>query len=270
VVVYGTVLPFNNIASALLQERDFFRYNTTWYGPNNASFVYGPHAPHPPHVRCSSEPNSHFCHALFAAERQAGLVMSEPYIISAICTPVMGLVVDKVGGRALLVVVAPCLLLAVHLALALSSLPASFLLIGLGLGYTVFASVIWPSIPSVVPSRQLGTAYGLITALQNFGLFAIPIGVGLVHDMTGDANPDNPYRGVELFFACLAVTGVVAGLLLNAQKGARIALNTPGGVMASVKLRDNSWTPSPPSMGHGNRRGTGRFTPSPELTCLRE
>ena len=58
------------------------------------------------------------------------------------------------------------LLLAVHLALALTALPAAVLLVGLGLGYMVFASVIWPSIPSVVPAQQLGTAYGLITAMQ--------------------------------------------------------------------------------------------------------
>ena len=64
-----------------------------------------------------------------------------------------------------------------------------------------------------------------------------------------------------------AVTGVVAGLLLNAQRGARLALNTPGGVMASVKLRDGSWTPSPPSMSCGGNRN---WTPSPDLTSLRE
>ena len=35
VVVYGTVLPFNNVASALLQERDYFKYGTVWTGPHN-------------------------------------------------------------------------------------------------------------------------------------------------------------------------------------------------------------------------------------------
>jgi len=268
VVVYGTVLPFNNVASALLQERDFFKFGTTWRGSHNSTFVFGPHATHPPHTRCSASPDSPFCHALFEAERRAGLVMSVPYVISAICTPIMGLIVDRYGGRANLVVVAPATLLAVHLSLALTSLPAASLLIGLGLGYMVFASVIWPSIPSVVAPRHVGTAYGLVTAMQNMGLFAIPIAVGMVHDLTADDTPDNPYRGVELFFAALALVGVGAGLLLNAQPGARTALNTPGGVMAG--LRDGSWTPSPPSMSVG-RRGSGlRFTPSPDLTCLRE
>ena len=74
------------------------------------------HSSHPPHVRCSTTPKSNFCHELFAAERKAGLVMSEPYVISALCTPPMGLFVDRFGGRALLVVVAPAILLAVHFA----------------------------------------------------------------------------------------------------------------------------------------------------------
>ena len=33
-------------------------------------------------------------------------------------------------------------------------------------GYCVFASVIWPCIPSVVPAGQVGTAYGLVTAFR--------------------------------------------------------------------------------------------------------
>ena len=39
---------------------------------------------------------------------------------------------------------------------------------GLGVGYATFASVIWPCIPVFVPASQLGTAYGVATALQRF------------------------------------------------------------------------------------------------------
>ena len=89
----------------------------------------------------------------------------------------------RYGGRAALVVLSSAVLTASHLGLALSQLPAQFLLIGIGIGYATFASVIWPSIPSVIGRQQLGTAYGLVTTMQNIGLFVLPLLVGLVLDL---------------------------------------------------------------------------------------
>ena len=40
VMVYSAVLPFNNIASALLLDRDFFPHGTRWRDANNDTFVY--------------------------------------------------------------------------------------------------------------------------------------------------------------------------------------------------------------------------------------
>lgn len=36
--------------------------------------------------------------------------------------------------------------------------------------YSVCAAALWPSVALVVPSSKLGTAYGLMNAIQNFGL----------------------------------------------------------------------------------------------------
>ena len=116
------------------------------------------------------------------------------------------------------------------------------LLLGLGLGYAIFASVVWPAIPAVVDREQLGTAYGLTTSLQNFGLFVLPLLVSVVLEASQDGAPTidpNPYAGVELFFALLASCGVVAGLVLNADRVVRNVLNTPGGSLAK------GWTPAP-------------------------
>ncbi len=65
--------------------------------------------------------------------------MSEPYLISAMLTPILGAAVDARGGRATLVGVSACLLTAVHLALGFSALPAAIALAGLGVGYSIFA-----------------------------------------------------------------------------------------------------------------------------------
>ena len=80
------------------------------------------------------------------------------YMMSALLTPGLGYLVDRHGGRAALALASSVVLLVVHLLLALTSLPAELVLAGLGLGYSVFAAVIWPGVAYVVEPQQLGTA----------------------------------------------------------------------------------------------------------------
>ncbi len=58
--------------------------------------------------------------------------------------------------------------------------------------------------------QQVGTAYGLVTAIQNSGMAAFPLLVAQVYNI-GQAYVPN----VELFFASLACLGVVIGVFLN-------------------------------------------------------
>lgn len=133
--------------------------------PHNHSYTYGPAHQHPTGSHCAEARGQRtaFCQARAAAQVRAGFVMSEPYILSAMLTPLLGATVDRLGGRASLALFSAALLAASHALLALSDFPAEALLLGLGLGYATFASVIWPAIPSVVERRLIGTAYGLIT-----------------------------------------------------------------------------------------------------------
>jgi len=233
VLVYGAVLPFNNIASALLLDRDYFPRGSEWISAHgNITYVYDGYPP--PGIACNSRRGAatNFCQSFASAQGLAGLVMSVPYTISAILTPLLGGMVDKHGHRGTLVVVSSFVLTLTHMLIAFTSWPAEILLCGIGIGYAVLASVIWPSIPSIIPRRQLGTAYGLVTTMQNCGLFAFPLLVGLVLDVTtADAPPldKNPYAGVEVFFASLSFCGVACGLVLISNKATRLALRLPGG-----------------------------------------
>jgi MFS family permease len=126
------------------------------------------------------------------------------------------------------------------------------LLLGLGLGYSVFAAVIWPSVAYVVDSKALGTAYGVVTSLQNFGLFAIPLLVGAVHEATRRWQPSNPWSCVELVFAAQAALGVAAALGLNADPLVRLALNSPTGRLPDghrIFVQDG-WLRSPDASRH--------------------
>ena len=62
--------------------------------------------------------------------------MSIPYTISAVLSPFLGLLVDRFGLRAVVITLAPILLICVHLALAFwLSLSPAIPLIGQGLAY---------------------------------------------------------------------------------------------------------------------------------------
>jgi Na+/melibiose symporter-like transporter len=67
-------------------------------------------------------------------------------------------------------VVASILALVPHVAYAAipncdECLEGVFMLVFLGMGYSIYASVIWASVPFVVDVKAIGTAYGVITAI---------------------------------------------------------------------------------------------------------
>jgi len=267
-VVYSCVLPFNNVASALLQDRDYLRVGSRWRDLANKTWVYSSSQPEPPGAPCASRRGARlpFCIALAAAESRAGLVMSEPYMMSAVLAPILGWLVDRQGGRAALALASAVVLLVVHLLLALSPLPAELVLAGLGLGYSVFAAVIWPGVAYVVEPAELGTAYGVVTSLQNFGLFASPLLVGGVLAYTRDLSPTFPYFGVELLFAAQACLGVLSALALNLDAPTRRRLNAASPEKLPSATAPAATAPPMPTLaepegGSGRWSGTARPVP---------
>ena len=52
----------------------------------------------------------------------------------------------------------------------------------MGLFYSLYASVLYPSIPLICQEHLLGTAYGIISAAQNLGLTLAYLGIGYITD----------------------------------------------------------------------------------------
>ena len=143
-----------------------------------------------------------------------------PYLMSAILTPPVGYFVDRVGRRAELLLVSAASLAVTHFLFAWSSATPLYGLVILGLAYSIYASAIWPSIALVVNENVVGTAYGIITAVQNSGLAAIPIVVGLLVEeeektINGTTEKIKNYKHVEMFLFGLALLGVSVGIGLR-------------------------------------------------------
>jgi len=152
-----------------------------------------------------------FCSAQDRATEISGRIMSIPYILSATLSPFCGHIVDKIGYRAIIASAASLILICVHLSLALTNSSPVVPLAGQGLAYTCYAAVIWPSVPLTVAEDSVGTAFGAITAIQNFGLAVFPLIIASIYTASGESYIPN----VEYFFVVCAVLGTGIGVLLN-------------------------------------------------------
>lgn len=234
VVVYGCVLPFNNIASALLLERDYFMTPpdecqltdpTICQSDTNvpincpSSKWYQPPIPNTfttDDIDCNDSYYSdvctvEYCNRLSDAQVQANTVMSIPYIISASLSPFLGGFVDRYGLRAVIATLSPMALVIVHAFLGYSDVSPIGPMVGQGLAYACFAAVIWPSVALIVESRVVGLAYGVIVSIQNFGLAVFPLIIASIYS----SHDDQYIPSAEAFFIVLATLGAVIGFYLN-------------------------------------------------------
>ncbi len=155
---------------------------------------------------------------------QAGFFGSFVYISCAVFTPLFGLVVDKIGKRATIMIVGSLMFVPTYLLLGLTSFPPAIPMILLGLSFSLVASALWPSIPLLVKESHLGTAFGLTALIQNVGLTIFPWIGGKMTDLSG-----GDFRNTMLLFASLGIVAFILSLLLKlaARKGEAMKIELP-------------------------------------------
>ena len=89
----------------------------------------------------------------------------------------------------------------------------------IGVAFSLVPAVLWPAVPYLVEANRLGTAYGLMTMLQNIGLTLINVLAGALNDANG-AGADNPggYLPMLWMFFGLSFFGFVFAALLRARE----------------------------------------------------
>jgi len=168
-----------------------------------------------------------FIEAHGATRETAGFLSSMLTLFAMIGTPAFGYVVDRVGRRSLFMMFGALLLIPVYLMMAykvdlLSPLGISgmfnlnidwldmhiavpaFLMVPvgmMGIAFSLIPGVMWPSVAYIVDDSKLGTAYGLMTMVQNIGLFGFNVLIGWANDMSGGsaANPSGYTLGMWIF-----------------------------------------------------------------------
>lgn len=143
-----------------------------------------------------------------------------------ILTPVFGTVYDKIGRGATLMIIGSAMLMAVHVCFALpivNNVFAVVLMVTLGIAFSLVPSAMWPSVPKIIPMRQLGSAYAIIFYIQNIGLSMVPILIGnvLQADTTvaADGTKDMDFTNAMWIFACFGLAAVILSVVLRILDG---------------------------------------------------
>jgi len=148
-----------------------------------------------------------------------GFLSSTLTLFAMIVTPLFGLWVDRVGKRALLMMLGSLLLIPVYLMMAYTRVNLYVPMAMMGLAFSLIPAVLWPSVAYIVDQAKLGTAYGLMTMIQNIGLFGLNTLVGWANNYShaGATNPAG-YRLGMWIFSVLGFLGVLFAFLLRQRE----------------------------------------------------
>ena len=163
-------------------------------------------------------------------EAVAGIIPGLLPFGNILLTPLFGGIYDKKGKGATIMIIGALILIMVHALFAVPFLShwvmAIILIIALGIGFSLVPSAMWPSVPKIIPERQLGTAYSLIFWVQNWGLMGVPALIGWVLDkycitgqnMVGDQMVTSyNYTIPMLIFMSFGVLALIFAFLLKAE-----------------------------------------------------
>ena len=156
-------------------------------------------------------------------------------------TPILGKYVDTKGKAASMLMLGSILLIVCHLTFAFilpmfKGSPAGgvfmayITILVLGSSFSLVPASLWPSVPKLVDSKVIGSAYALIFWIQNIGLWLFPLLIGKILDATnpeitqalkaGTMSPEVAatsynYTYPMITFACLGVAALVFGFVLK-------------------------------------------------------
>lgn len=181
-----------------------------------------------------------YCYMGYMRQSAATVFAVFPLLAVGI-TPILGHYVDYKGKAASMLIIGAFLLIICHLTFAFilplfkgspigGILVAYVTILVLGASFSLVPASLWPSVPKLVDSKIIGSAYALIFWIQNIGLWLFPLLIGKVLDSTnpevveGVANGTMTaeqaavsynYTAPLIMLACLGVAALILGLVLK-------------------------------------------------------
>jgi MFS family permease len=191
VTFYSAIFPFTALATDMFHDK----WGLPLISASSGSFL--------------SQVFFNFTHMFSTAPGITSIVIAA----SMIFAPFAGDLVDRIGRRASLMVLGSLILIPAHLLMGITHWSPIPMMVMLGAAFVLVPAAMWPSVPLVVDEKRVGTAFGLMTAIQNMGLGLFPYLNGKLRDLTGT------YTATQVMFAGLGIAGLIfAFLLLRSDK----------------------------------------------------
>ena len=194
-----------------------------------------------------------FC--LMAYHRQSAESIFAVFPLLAVgITPILGKFVDNKGKAATMLMLGSILLIVCHLTFAfvlpmfrgnqVGGVVVAFVtILILGSSFSLVPASLWPSVPKLVDSKVIGSAYALIFWIQNIGLWLFPMLIGkvlkssnpqIVEQLnTGTIDAETAatsynYTNPLIMLACLGVAAFILGFVLKiVDKKKNLGLELP-------------------------------------------
>lgn len=152
----------------------------------------------------------------------AGWVVSIIPYGTIILTPLFGTIFDKSGKGGILMAIGCGILTLGHIMLTLPTLNATWIstliMLMIGIAFSLVPSALWPSIPKLIPLKQLGTAYSIIYYIQNLGLMLVPIWVGDVIDRNTSSSGTVDYTHPMFIFIGFGIAATITAIILTTKE----------------------------------------------------
>lgn len=159
----------------------------------------------------------------------AGMISSLLPFGCILLTPIFGSIYDRKGKGATIMIIGALILFFAHLLFALPFIKewyfAIILVIMIGISFSLVPCAMWPSVPKIIPDKQLGSAYAGIFWLQNLvALWLLPTVLGVILDkycITGYINngkvPTYDYSLPMMIFMVFGILAIIFAFLLKAE-----------------------------------------------------
>ncbi len=143
------------------------------------------------------------------SREMAGFTSSFITFAAMIGTPLFGFIIDRIGKRASLMMYGSIILIPVYLMLVYTRLHPLVPMVMMGVAFSLIPAAMWPAVALIIEQNRLGTAYGLMTMIQNIGLAGLNLLIGNVNDWTGG------YTAGMWIFSLLGFAGMLFAYLLK-------------------------------------------------------
>jgi MFS family permease len=144
-------------------------------------------------------------------------------LTAMVTTPIFGLIADKIGRRGLFMLIGSLLIAPAYAMMATRSISLYLPIALMGIAFALIPAILWPAVAYLVEESRLGTAYSLMTLLQQIGFFVVSWGLGWANDVAGASaeNPSGYAFGMWLLTGLSFLGLVLSALLWHGERGPR-------------------------------------------------